>query len=575
MSILLVKEEILRFLASPEPETLCIKGKWGVGKTFAWKQYLKEAAALSDGISLEAYSYVSLFGMNSLAELKYGIFEGTISKKRMVNDADLGSLKSTVESAEESLRKNAWLLRHIPFVKDYLGDAAPAFFLTVRNQIVCIDDLERTGDGLGAGDVLGLISFLKEERKCKVILLLNDDALQREDKEKFKTYLEKVIDITLHFDPSPTESIAIALSRDDEASKLVHDKCIHLGISNIRVIKKIEREVRNIESLVSEYDKEVFRQVASSVILFGWAHYQPEGAPTLDFLATKLSLENFSLDRESEPSPEEAAWKALLESYGYRYTDEFDLILIEGVKNGYFDRKKVKKHAEALNRQVQAATAIGSMKESWNLFHDSFDDNQELVLNTLHTSFKQNLRFVTPSSLSELVKLFRELGRTEEALEMIQYYVENREQDRRLFDLSQQDFGFRVTDPDVIKAFAGKCASLPNKLDLRESLLKLSDHWNDNILAALSSAPVDFYYQTFKEANGEDLSRMIDGTLRFDRVVNATDQMKQITLRGKEALKRIGKESTLNAIRVSRYGIKVESNKSTNDSSKHSDEPTD
>jgi len=39
----LVKREIVRFLKSEEPEVLCIRGKWGVGKTYSWKQYLKEA----------------------------------------------------------------------------------------------------------------------------------------------------------------------------------------------------------------------------------------------------------------------------------------------------------------------------------------------------------------------------------------------------------------------------------------------------------------------------------------------------------------------------------------------------
>ena len=74
MSIRLVKEEIKRFLNSPEPEVLCIKGKWGVGKTFTWNEYFKQAVK-DNKVSLQNYSYVSLFGQNSLEDLKYAIFE--------------------------------------------------------------------------------------------------------------------------------------------------------------------------------------------------------------------------------------------------------------------------------------------------------------------------------------------------------------------------------------------------------------------------------------------------------------------------------------------------------------------
>ena len=65
MSIEIVKDQIRRFLSSNEPEVICIGGRWGVGKTYAWKKYLKDAHDEAD-IALKRYSYVSLFGVNSL-----------------------------------------------------------------------------------------------------------------------------------------------------------------------------------------------------------------------------------------------------------------------------------------------------------------------------------------------------------------------------------------------------------------------------------------------------------------------------------------------------------------------------
>jgi Cdc6-like AAA superfamily ATPase len=75
MSVKVIHEEINRFLKSSDPEVLCIKGRWGVGKTFAWTRFIHEAIEIS---VLRDYSYVSLFGLNSLEDLRYSIFENTV-----------------------------------------------------------------------------------------------------------------------------------------------------------------------------------------------------------------------------------------------------------------------------------------------------------------------------------------------------------------------------------------------------------------------------------------------------------------------------------------------------------------
>ena len=74
MSVKVIKDQIFQFLSSDEPEVMAIKGEWGVGKTFSWKKFLKDASS-EDKISLDRYSYVSLFGINSLEAFKYSIFE--------------------------------------------------------------------------------------------------------------------------------------------------------------------------------------------------------------------------------------------------------------------------------------------------------------------------------------------------------------------------------------------------------------------------------------------------------------------------------------------------------------------
>ena len=82
MSIEVVGKEIARFLRSSDPEVLCLKGKWGVGKSFAWDRYVRDAKSKGE-IGLERYAFVSLYGVNSSDQLRLSIVENTIKREQM------------------------------------------------------------------------------------------------------------------------------------------------------------------------------------------------------------------------------------------------------------------------------------------------------------------------------------------------------------------------------------------------------------------------------------------------------------------------------------------------------------
>jgi hypothetical protein len=67
-------------------------------------------------------------------------------------------------------KKSLGFIQQLPTVKSYVGGLGPLSFLSVREMIVCIDDLERHGKDLRLVDVLGLVSALKEQKRCKVVL---------------------------------------------------------------------------------------------------------------------------------------------------------------------------------------------------------------------------------------------------------------------------------------------------------------------------------------------------------------------------------------------------------------------
>ena len=551
MSVELVKHEILRFLSSNNPEVLSISGEWGVGKTFCWKKYLAEA----NHVALDRYAYVSLFGVNSLDELKYSIFENTVKIEEASKAADLETFTSMLESAEK-LRKYMWVANLVPGLRTYFSAASPAFFLSVRNQIICIDDFERKGEKLESKDILGLVSFLKEQRSCKVVMILNADALSEKQKGEFQKYLEKVVDTSLNFMPSASESVQIALTDGAEINSLIYDCCIALGISNIRIIRKIKKLACAIEPHLKPYNEQVLLGAVKSLALFTWSYSIPDKAPPLEYVQNRNAIREMMSSvakREKKISQEEAAWNALLDAYGFRYMDDLDKVLLEGVKNGFFDPQALGNAAAQLDEQITTTVSRGSFESAWESFHDSFSNTQEEVINTIHQSFLKNVQYISPMDLNGTVTLFKEVGRSDLAKEIIDYHVEKRA-DRKLFDLRTH---LPITDPDVVNAFKEKFDSFEEAPKPAEILVKMAEgnSWNPDDLATVSNMSVDDYYRIFKMKTGEELKLLISFCLQFDRTLNATSEMKEISKRAREALQLIGKESRINALRVQKYGV--------------------
>jgi hypothetical protein len=274
----------------------------------------------------------------------------------------------------------------------------------------------------------------------------------------------------------------------------------------------------------------------------------------MEFLRAQ-SQDHVALKKREDVGEKEAAWSALLESYGYIFTDELDIELMRATRAGYFDASTIKPKAKAANDRIVASKADGSFETAWNRYHDSFADNQEEVLNELHTSFMKNVQFISPTNLSGTVTLFKDLGRPEQAEEMLQHYMAARQEPRAFYDLEDSPFGGSVQDPDVRDAFKERFDSLEEKRDIKAMLLSLKDGWSPDTIATLAALPVEEYRKALKSAEGRDLRKILSGVLQFDRIVNASDLEREISSRARKALKEIGGESEINARRVRRFGI--------------------
>ena len=558
MSVEVIKDQILQFLSSEQPEVMAIKGEWGVGKTFSWKKFLKEAC-VNNKVNLERYSYVSLFGINSLEAFKYTIFENVIKKEIIGTEASLETFKNNTTSLIESFgRQSINIFKGAPIVKSFSPAIETISFLSLNKTLICIDDLERKGKGLEIKDILGLVSLLKEQKECKVVLLLNDGEDGLSDYEKYR---EKVIDIELAFSPNPEECAEIAYSEKIPNSSRLKELTTSLGIRNIRILKKIERLAGLAIPLAEEFEPEISDQVLHSLVLYAWSYFcstTNEEIPPLEFITSKgYTLIGIG---DEEINEQQKRWQTTLQAYDYKLTDELDILLSEAVKTGYFVEDEFKEKAANKNQQIVASKSEGSFSNDWRLYHDTFNDNGDEVINGLYESFKENCKYISPTNLNGTVSLFRELGEDEKASEIIDIYIENRKHETELFNMEENNVFGDIRDQEVIDKFNGMYNQSVTTETAKQVLERIAgkNGWNQSDEIILANSCVDDYYDLFKTESGRHLSSIVTTCLKFGQFSNASDQQKEITRRATDALKRIASESEINKRRVKKFGVNLE-----------------
>ncbi len=568
MSIKLLSAELLRFLGSAEPEVLCITGKWGVGKTYAWNYYLRQAQG-RDAVKLKKYAYVSLFGRNALDDVRTAIVENTVDGRVAGKKPDLKSLKSVVAELRSLPGPLLWLASFFPGSTRYVNSFSRALFLTVRKQIVCVDDLERVSSGLNTMNILGLVSSLKEEKSCKVVIILNQDALSKEDKKDFTAQIEKIADTIITFDPTPEEAAEIGIDKTTKFYSWLAECTQALGIVNIRVIKKIEAFCRRAYEILPNHDTRIFNQAVQTLALVVYAKLQPSDAPPLEFIKTYNHFSSFIDRQKDNVEDQNSRFKALLRRYNFQRFDEFDISLVEGVERGFFDEDAVKHQADKLQETLNLGDKANALKQAWGLVRDSFDDNQDVVLNNMVESVKKSVRAISPVDLSEAVAFLKEFDLGEQARELIKFYIDNRQEESGFWNLNNHSFLNLVKDPDVKSVFDQKFAEVNVPRDPVLILKHFSEGggWNQEDLDRLAGLNEADYVRIFKRLRGPDLKGALNGALVFREIANADDCMESITRTVESALRQIGKESLINAKRVKNWGIKTEKTEIKTDSS--------
>lgn len=506
-----------------------------MGKTYTWEDLLRQAGK---DVALQSYSYVSLFGMDTLDRFKSSIFENVVPIESIATGPSI-----------ETLGQNVKVVAKIAAAafKPGLGALAEhASFLAVNRYIVCIDDLERKGEKLRIIDILGLASLLKERRKCKIVLILNDDALENE-KADFDKYSEKVIDSSLMFEPTSAEAAQIAFKGTDDSDKLMLENCQKLDIANIRILKKIERLVNDAKPHLTAFDNRVLTQAVSTLVLLGWCVYAKQDE-LLQYTLNERYKSRYSSNNKL--TDEQRRLDDLLEAYPFGLVDAFDKVLLKGIQKGFFDNARLVEEARKLDDDYKNKQMRDAVQGPWDLYRDSFDDNTEEVCDGLIKAMNEYPDYTPVNYVDGAIMFLKRLGKTAEAQKMLDDWLEvHKDEPRGFFDV--QSSGFAVQDPDLRTAITDRYTSFVDNRDPAEVLFEIAKNhaWSQEDITLISKVTADEFYKMFKRLRDLKLRSVVKKALEIGRH-GATPEHKVIGDNTLAALTKLRDESAINGQRV-------------------------
>ena len=293
--------------------------------------------------------------------------------------------------------------------------------LAVRDTIICFDDFERKK--ISAKELLGLVSLFRDQKGCKAVIILNEDALSVDEKTEFRRYFDKVVDIPIEFAPTPDECADIAIKATDFVSQRIKENVVKLGISNIRIIYRVKSVAQDLMRVLGQFSDETKKQALHTLTLTIWSKYDDGAIPMNNIVYREGRM--LRLMGKDERSEDDRRWDDKLDEYGFRDCDALDSAILAGVEKGFFDEAEIVNQAQQQRARQEAAAAQEELLQAWRAFHDSFDSsNVSHVVDGICAAYKLHMKYVSRGNLDDAVEILRALGFADKASELISSYVD-------------------------------------------------------------------------------------------------------------------------------------------------------
>lgn len=226
-------------------KVIMLSGKWGSGKTHFWQNIIakdKFKKDLSDKGS--AYSYISLYGKSSIEEIENDIF-GQIYFSAIGGE---NIVTKTFSTFTKYSKRYGNLFSSFDFSKlaDGLKEEQKdnkervALERLKNGAIICFDDFERKSKDIDLNDLFGFITQLTLNFNCKVVIILNDDVFEDEEKKIFSNVKEKSVSKFLKYGPKIEDLFNLIFNEEIEKDGTKEKKYKELESYREIILKTIE-----------------------------------------------------------------------------------------------------------------------------------------------------------------------------------------------------------------------------------------------------------------------------------------------------------------------------------------------
>ena len=320
-----IQDRLIELLNSTQSFGIALNGKWGVGKTFFWNQLIEEK------FSAKKTAYISLFGVETIQQIKNDLLLQIYTQNGFVKKIKdkVGSFKLYGMDISLAL---SWFEK-----KDF------------ENVIVCFDDFERISDKLKLKDVLGLISELKEQKKCTVVLILNKDKLKEDDLSKYK---DKIVDYDFNYEPTVVESFSLIKDNLKSFKAYPLEYFQKYKINNIRIMKRVINALNDyacFEESLKDF-KDIEKELVENILEISTINALKL---SVDFeKLSKYSMQNY-LDKKNKEKNEDYDQLLKYINFGYSgyfYMSDITYNVVDYIKNSIVDKDSLQ---QSINERIK------------------------------------------------------------------------------------------------------------------------------------------------------------------------------------------------------------------------------
>jgi hypothetical protein len=513
------QETLLKLLNNHSYKVIALTGKWGTGKTHLWNLVKQQLSAIQAPQPI----FISIFGAKTSNDLKLRLLQsGSLKDDNKYKDfisAGGKLLKGVVGKFVPGLAVEEIVLLSLPKL---LG-----------GRLVVIDDVERKHKTLDIDEILGFINEYSETYNTRFLLLLNTDKL--EDEVIWRKLHEKVIDIELQLQPESSEAFDLAsIDSNFNYLKCVREATTSLGITNIRIIKRIIRVLSELlegQDALKEY---VQKRIIPGTVLLTAIHYRGIASD----ITSEYFLQHNSFSKilsRAHRTADELKWDDVINKLDISSCNDYDFVVQDYLQTGVINKERL----DRIINKYQTDLARNEVHERVRFFFEShywdplFDNAKALEL---AEDFFLHTEALTGNQVSGVADILTELGEINLSEKLINRWIEINEP---LIDPNDSDeFNMGRSLHPAIEALNTRIREQQYPpLTLEEAIERVRSNsgWGDRENICFQNSTQTQYEETLKTLRGSALAKFITENFSLLRTIGLSDSFQHGINNFKEA----------------------------------------